>query len=92
MKHPDIIEAAVIGVPDERWGETPKAFVTTKPQSTVAGQDIIQWARRRPELSGFMVPRDVQIVPELPKTSTGKIQKKTLRDAEKQRQSRPVKL
>jgi acyl-coenzyme A synthetase/AMP-(fatty) acid ligase len=79
MKHPDIIEAAVIGVPDKKWGESPKAFITVTPGSKVQGNDVIRWARESPDMGRFMVPREVDIVQELPKTSTGKIPKKVLR-------------
>lgn len=57
MKHPDIIEAAVIGVPDERWGEIPMAFITTTPGSKVMGQDVITWARESSDMGRFLVPR-----------------------------------
>lgn len=79
MAHPAIIEAAVIGIPDPTWGETPKAYITTKAGSSVSGKDIINWARHKSNISKFMVPRDVEIVKGLPKTSTGKIQKRELR-------------
>jgi acyl-CoA synthetase (AMP-forming)/AMP-acid ligase II len=88
MKHPSIMEAAIIGVPDERWGETPKAFITVVPGSAVDGEDIHNWALENPELSRFMVPREVEIVKELPKTSTGKTQKKVLREVETIRRRR----
>lgn len=80
VTHPDILEAGVVAVPDEQWGERPKAFVTIKPGRTVEGKDIIEWARNVSGISKFMVPREVEVVPELPKTSTGKIKKNVLRE------------
>lgn len=81
VKHPDILEVGVVAVPDSHYGERPKAFVTVNPSAaSLTGEDIIRWAKASPHISGFMVPRDVEIVPELPKTSTGKIQKNVLRE------------
>jgi fatty-acyl-CoA synthase len=79
MSHPAVLEAAVIPIPDERWGEVPKAFVTVKPGASVSAQDIVQHVRGR--IAHFKAPRAVQFG-ELPKTSTGKIQKYVLRDQE----------
>jgi fatty-acyl-CoA synthase len=70
--HPDVLEAAVIAVPDEKWGEVPKAFVTLKPGRDVNADTIITHVRSR--LAHFKAPRAVEFG-ELPKTSTGKIQK-----------------
>ncbi len=76
-KHPDVMEAAVVARPDEKWGETPQAFVTLKPDAgKVTEADIIAWCRRH--LAHFKCPRFVTFGP-LPKTSTGKIQKFELR-------------
>ena len=78
-RHPAVLAAAVVAMPDEKWGETPCAFVTLKP-GAVGGVDeagIIQWCRDH--LAGFKVPKRVVFGP-LPKTSTGKIQKFVLRD------------
>lgn len=79
VEHDDILEAGVIAVTDEHWGERPKAFVTIKEGRSVTGADIIAWAKKSSRISKFMVPREVDIVKELPKTSTGKIEKKKLR-------------
>ena len=80
-KHPAVLEAAVVARPDEKWGETPCAFVALKPgQGSTREADIIQWCREH--LAGFKVPKTV-IFGELPKTSTGKIQKYVLRDQAK---------
>ncbi|KAF2125693.1 acetyl-CoA synthetase-like protein [Dothidotthia symphoricarpi CBS 119687] len=79
--HPNILEVGVAAVADSHWGERPKAFVTTKDGSNSAtfGEEVIQWAKENSNISRFMVPREVEVVSELPKTSTGKIQKNVLR-------------
>jgi fatty-acyl-CoA synthase len=73
------MEAAVVARPDEKWGETPCAFVTLKPGAEADADEarIIQWCRD--QLAGFKVPKRVLFGP-LPKTSTGKIQKFVLRE------------
>jgi fatty-acyl-CoA synthase len=77
-RHPDVMEAAVVARPDEKWGETPCAFIVLKPGARdVSAEDIVGWCRER--LARFKVPRTV-VFGELPKTSTGKIQKFVLRD------------
>ncbi|KAJ5408539.1 hypothetical protein N7509_002422 [Penicillium cosmopolitanum] len=78
--HPDILEAGVVSVPDSHWGERPKAFVTVKQGQQLEGKDVIDWARNVSGISKFMIPREVEVVPELPKTSTGKIRKNVLRE------------
>jgi len=80
-RHPAVMEAAVVARPDEKWGETPCAFVMLKPGATATVEDIIAWCRSN--LAGFKVPRTV-VFGELPKTSTGKIQKYILRDRAKE--------
>jgi fatty-acyl-CoA synthase len=79
MSHPAVMEAAVIAIPDERWGEVAKAFVTLKPGQQVSEEEIIAHCRTR--LSRFKVPKAIEFG-DLPKTSTGKIQKFVLRDKE----------
>jgi fatty-acyl-CoA synthase len=75
--HPQVMEAAVVARPDDKWGETPCAFVTLKPGAAdVTADDIIRWCRER--LAHFKAPKTVVFGP-LPKTSTGKIQKYVLR-------------
>jgi len=78
-RHPAVMEAAVVARPDEKWGETPCAFVTLKPGAEGEADEagIIQWCRDH--LAGFKVPKRV-VFGTLPKTSTGKIQKFVLRD------------
>ncbi len=76
-KHPDVSYCAVVAKNDERWGETPCAFVELRPGKTLSAEDLIAWCRER--LAHFKCPRHV-IFTEVPKTSTGKIQKFKLRD------------
>jgi fatty-acyl-CoA synthase len=81
-KHPSVMEAAVVAHPDEKWGETPHAFVTLKPDAAaVSAEDIVAWCRAN--LAHYKCPRHVTFGP-LPKTSTGKIQKFELRDRARQ--------
>ncbi|MCY4238605.1 MAG: acyl-CoA synthetase [Rhodospirillaceae bacterium] len=75
--HPKVLEAAVVARPDEKWGETPCAFVTLKPGESATADEIIQYCRDN--LAHFKIPRTV-VFTDLPKTSTGKIQKFKLRD------------
>ncbi|HEY9242959.1 MAG TPA: long-chain-fatty-acid--CoA ligase [Streptosporangiaceae bacterium] len=77
LRHPAIQEAAIVGLPDEKWGETPHAFVVLKDGQTATEADIIEFTRDR--LAHFKAPRGVTFVPQLPKTATGKIQKFVLR-------------
>ncbi len=78
-RHPDILEAAVVAVPDSHWGERPKAYVTIKSDRRTRGEDVIVWAKEQSAISRFMVPREVEVVDELPKTATGKVKKNVLR-------------
>ena len=75
-RHPDVLAAAVVAKPDERWGETPCAFVELKDGALTTAEDIVAHCKKH--LAGFKVPRSV-VFGELPKTSTGKIQKFELR-------------
>ncbi len=75
-RHPDVLAAAVVAKPDERWGETPCAFVELKAGATTRAEDIVAHCKKH--LAAFKVPRAV-VFGELPKTSTGKIQKFELR-------------
>ena len=69
--------AAVVAKPDERWGETPCAFVELRDGARVTAEELMAYCREH--LAGFKCPRDVRFE-ELPKTSTGKVQKHLLRD------------
>jgi fatty-acyl-CoA synthase len=79
LSHPDVLECAVIAIPDAKWGERPKAFVTLKPGLAIAPQAIIDHCRAR--LAHFKCPDTVEFG-DLPKTSTGKVQKYVLRERE----------
>ena len=78
-RHPAVREVAVIGIPHEKWGESPKAFVTLKQDQELTGEELIEFCRDN--LSHYKCPTSVEFI-ELPKTSTGKVQKYALRDKE----------
>ena len=78
-RHPKVQEVAVVGIPHEKWGEVPKAFITTAPGAEVTEEEIIEFCRGN--LARFKCPKAVEFC-ELPKTSTGKIQKFKLREKE----------
>jgi fatty-acyl-CoA synthase len=80
FKHPAVAAAAVVAKPDEKWGETPCAFIELKSGANVTSEDLLVWCRQN--LAGYKVPRFVVFAP-LPKTSTGKIQKFKLREMAK---------
>jgi len=79
VKHPAVLECAVVAVPHERWGEVPKAFVSIRPGEEVSEAELIEFCREH--LAHFKCPKSVEFG-ELPKTSTGKIQKFRLREKE----------
>src|SRR5580658_6023468 len=79
-KHPAVQAAAVVAKPDEKWGETPCAFVELKPGAAASAAELLAWCRDH--LAGYKCPRFI-VFSELPKTSTGKIQKFKLRDMAK---------
>ena len=78
-RHPAVLECAVVAVPDARWGERPKAFVTLKPGTTATEAEVIEFCRGH--IAHFKCPAAVEFG-DLPKTSTGKVQKFVLRDKE----------
>lgn len=80
FRHPAVQAAAVVAKPDEKWGETPCAFVELKPRQSATAEELIAWCRTH--LAAYKCPRTIVFV-ELPKTSTGKIQKYKLRDMAK---------
>lgn len=80
MSHPGVLDVAVIGVPDAKWGERPKAFVVLKAGSHVTDSDLARFVRDR--IAAFKTPREFEFLTELPKTSTGKIRKNELRENE----------
>jgi fatty-acyl-CoA synthase len=77
LRHPAVQEVAIVGLPDERWGEAPHAFVVLKSGATASEHELRQFAREH--LAHFKAPHRVNFVSELPKTATGKIQKYVLR-------------
>jgi fatty-acyl-CoA synthase len=79
VRHPSVLEAAVVGIPDEHWGERPKAFVTLVDGEALEAGELIEFCRA--QLAHFKCPDTVSFGP-LPKTSTGKVQKVVLREAE----------
>jgi fatty-acyl-CoA synthase len=87
VMHDAVLECAVVAMPDERWGEVPKAFVTLKPGRTLDADELRAFARRH--LAGFKIPKAVEFC-DLPKTSTGKIQKFVLREREWQGRTKRV--
>jgi fatty-acyl-CoA synthase len=77
--HPAVLEAAVVAIPHDRWGERPKAFVTLHPGARVSEQELVAFCRER--LAHYKCPDAIAFGP-LPKTSTGKVQKFALREPE----------
>jgi fatty-acyl-CoA synthase len=77
LAHPAVLETGVIPVPDEKWGEVPKALVVLKPNATATEFELIEFCRSR--LAHYKCPRSFEFVASLPKTATGKILKKDLR-------------
>ena len=77
-KHDAVLEVAVIGVPDDEWGESVKAFVVLKPDRAASEGEIIQIAKEN--LASYQKPRSVEFVDALPKAPTGKILKRELRE------------
>jgi fatty-acyl-CoA synthase len=75
-EHPAVLEAAVIGVPDQKWGEIPQAYITVRDGMALEEQEVIEFCRSR--LAHFKCPKSVEFGP-LPKTSTGKVRKGVLR-------------
>ena len=76
-QHPGVVEVAVIGVPDERWGETVKALVVLLRARLVDADELVAFARER--LAGYKLPRSVEFVAELPRSPAGKVLKRELR-------------
>jgi fatty-acyl-CoA synthase len=78
LQHPAVLEVAVIGVPDERWGEALRAFVVLREGMAASEEDLQQFLRR--SLAGYKVPKQYRFVPGLPKNPTGKVLKRELRE------------
>jgi acyl-CoA synthetase (AMP-forming)/AMP-acid ligase II len=77
LRHPDVLQAAVIGIPDERLGEVGMAFVVTRSGDPAAGDGILAWCRD--QIANYKVPRAIEILDELPLNATGKVEKNALR-------------
>jgi len=77
VSHPDILEAAVIGVSDERWGEVGEAFLIAKPSNKIDREALPAWCRDR--IAAYKVPKQFHIVDDMPRTAAGKVQKHELR-------------
>jgi len=77
MAHPDVVEAAVIGIPDERWQERPLACVVLRPGKTTAPAELHKFLAAR--VARWWLPESFAFIPEVPKTSVGKFDKKVLR-------------
>ncbi len=77
LRHPDVVQAAVIGVPDERLGEVGMAFVVTRSGDPSVAAEIVAWSRE--QMANYKVPRVVEVVDSLPTNATGKVVKDELR-------------
>jgi len=78
LRHPDVQQAAVIGIPDERLGEVGMAFVVPRAGAALTPEDVMAWSRE--EMANYKVPRRVEVVDELPLNATGKVEKNILRE------------
>jgi fatty-acyl-CoA synthase len=78
--HPEVLEAAVFGVPDEKWGEAVKAAIVLRDGAASTAAEILHFCRER--LAGYKTPKSVDFLPSLPRTGSGKIYKRALRDAQ----------
>ncbi|AWH95744.1 AMP-binding protein [Dietzia psychralcaliphila] len=79
VSHPDVVDCAVVSMPDEKWGERPKAYVVVRPGSELDENGVIDHCRTR--IARYKVPGAVELTEALPRTSTGKVRKNELRDA-----------
>ena len=77
LRHPDMQQVAVIGIPDDRLGEVGMAFVVPRPGSSPTEDEIIEWSRA--QMANYKVPRRVELIDELPLNATGKVVKDDLR-------------
>ncbi|MFN3961242.1 MAG: AMP-binding enzyme, partial [Parvularculaceae bacterium] len=75
--HPAILEAAIVGATDEKWGEVTRAFIVRRPGKDLTAQEVIDYLR--PKIASFKLPRQVDFIDALPRNPSGKILKTTLR-------------
>ena len=87
-EHPDVVDAAVIGIPDDRWGEAVLAFIVRKPETTVTEEDIIAYCKE--QIASYKKPKKVEFVETLPRIATGKIDKVSLRKPYWENQERNI--
>jgi len=76
--HPAVLECAVVGIPDDKWGEAVKGIVVLKPSQSAAEEEMIAFCKER--IARYKAPKSIDFIPALPKTGSGKIEKKKLRD------------
>jgi fatty-acyl-CoA synthase len=77
-EHPAVLESAVIGIPDERWGEVPAAIVSLRPRAETTAAELVEFCKER--MAPFKVPKRIDFADSLPKGGTGKILKRELRE------------
>jgi fatty-acyl-CoA synthase/long-chain acyl-CoA synthetase len=77
-QHPSIYDVAVFGIPDEQWGEKVHAAIVLRPGDSLSEQDVLSYAREH--LAGYKIPRSISFLAELPRTGSGKILKRQLRE------------
>jgi o-succinylbenzoate---CoA ligase len=77
QSHPAVLEAGVIGVPHERWGQVAHAFVVLRPEATASADELVEWCRAR--LAGYKMPRFVTFATTLPRNAAGKLVRAELR-------------
>ncbi len=87
LSHPAVVDVAVIGIPDERWGERPKAFVVLGPGQAAGERELIDHVRSR--IAHYKAPDAIEFLSAMPRNSTGKLQKSTLREHERAKQTPP---